>query len=123
MSFLGCDARAKHLCPSLVIVRPDFTKYRAVSQQVFAMFRDVTPLVEPLSLDEAYLDVTDNAWGEPLGTTVAGRLKDQICEHTGLTASARRRPEQVSRLFAVSLAKALDLPPLCAKNGSVRNCL
>ena len=60
-------ARAVRLCPQLVIVRPDFAKYRAASQQVFAIFRSVTPLVEPLSLDEAYLDVTENAWGEPLG--------------------------------------------------------
>ena len=54
-------SRAVRLCPSLVIVRPDFQKYRSVSQQVFAIFREVTPLVEPLSLDEAYLDVTENS--------------------------------------------------------------
>src|SRR5262245_60670000 len=59
-------AKAVRLCSSLVIVHPDFARYRAVSQQVFAIFRSVTPLVEPLSLDEAYLDVTENAWGEPL---------------------------------------------------------
>src|SRR3954454_1091861 len=64
-------ARAVRLCPDLVIVRPDFTRYRAVSQQVFEIFRGITPLVEPLSLDEAYLDVTENAWGEPLGMNVA----------------------------------------------------
>src|SRR5687768_18532372 len=50
-------ATAVRLCPSLVIVHPNFTKYRAVSTQVFDIFRQVTPLVEPLSLDEAYLDV------------------------------------------------------------------
>ena len=60
-------SRAVRLCPSLVIVRPDFTKYRAVSQQVFDIFRSVTPLVEPLSLDEAYLDVTENALGRAAG--------------------------------------------------------
>src|SRR5215510_13297277 len=54
-------SRAVRLCPSLVIVRPDFQKYRAVSQQVFAIYRNVSSLVEPLSLDEAYLDVTENA--------------------------------------------------------------
>ena len=64
-------SRAVRLCPDLEIVRPDFQKYRAVSQQVFAIFRSVTPLVEPLSLDEAYLDVTENAWNEPLGVNVA----------------------------------------------------
>src|SRR4249919_4228020 len=68
-------SRAVRLCPSLVIVRPDFNKYRAASQAVFALFRSVTPLVEPLSLDEAYLDVTENTWGEPLGRVVAQRLK------------------------------------------------
>ena len=47
--------------------RPDFARYKAASNAVFAIFREVTPLVEPLSLDEAYLDVTENAWGETLG--------------------------------------------------------
>src|SRR5438105_7756087 len=59
-------AKAVRLCPSLAIVRPDFQRYRAVSQTIFALYRTVTPLVEPLSLDEAYLDVTENAWEEPL---------------------------------------------------------
>src|SRR5471030_1199047 len=68
-------SRAIRLCPALEIVRPDFAKYRAVSQQVFAIFRTVTPFVEPLSLDDAYLDVTENAWGEPLGSSVAKRIK------------------------------------------------
>ena len=81
-------SRAVRLCPELIIVRPDFQKYRAVSQAVFALFRSVTPLVEPLSLDEAYLDVTANAWGEPLGKSVALRLKNEIRSATGLTASA-----------------------------------
>lgn len=87
-------SRAVRLCPSLVIVRPDFQKYRAVSQQVFALYRAVTPLVEPLSLDEAYLDVTENAWQEPLGVNVARRLKAQIRETTGLTASAGVAPNK-----------------------------
>src|SRR6201997_516531 len=87
-------ARAVSLCPELVIVRPDFSKYGAVSRQVFAIFREVTPLVEPLSLDEAYLDVTQNAWGEPLGSTVARRLKEEIRAATGLTASAGVAPNK-----------------------------
>src|SRR6478672_7181021 len=52
-------SRAVRLCPELVVVRPDFKKYGAVSRQVMDLFRSVTPLVEPLSLDEAYLDVTE----------------------------------------------------------------
>ena len=87
-------SRAVRLCPSLVIVRPDFNKYRTVSQQVFAIFRSITPLVEPLSLDEAYLDVTENTWGETLGTTVARRLKEEIRTATGLTASAGVAPNK-----------------------------
>src|ERR1700693_5832091 len=73
-------ARAVRLCPELVIVRPDFEKYARVSRQVFGIFREVTPLVEPLSLDEAYLDVTENAWVLALGVEVARRLKTRIQE-------------------------------------------
>jgi DNA polymerase-4 len=87
-------ARAVRLCPELVIVRPDFARYRAVSRQVFDLFRSVTPLVEPLSLDEAYLDVTENAWHERLGSTVARRLKAEITALTGLTASAGVAPNK-----------------------------
>jgi DNA polymerase-4 len=75
-------------------VSPDFAKYRAVSQRVFAILREVTPLVEPLSLDEAYLDVTENVWGEPLGMNVAKRLKAAIRDATGLTASAGVAPNK-----------------------------
>src|SRR5262245_44580730 len=81
-------ARAVRLCPHLVVVPANFHKYRDVSKQVFEIFRAVTPLVEPMSLDEAYLDVTENAWGETLGRNVARRLKAEIKEKTGLTASA-----------------------------------
>jgi DNA polymerase-4 len=87
-------SRAVRLCPALVIVRPDFQKYRAVSQQVFEIFRSVTPLVEPMSLDEAYLDVTENAWHEPLAVTVARRIKLAIRDTTQLTASAGVAPNK-----------------------------
>src|SRR5881628_925838 len=87
-------SRAVRLCPDLMIVPPEFAKYRSVSQQVLAILRDVTSLVEPLSLDEAYLDVTENAWGEPLGIDVAKRLKAAIRETTGLTASAGVAPNK-----------------------------
>jgi DNA polymerase-4 len=87
-------SRAVRLCPELVIVPPDFTKYRAVPREVQAIFRSVTALVEPLSLDEAYLDVTENAWGEPLGVNVAKRLKVAIREQLQLTASAGVAPNK-----------------------------
>jgi len=87
-------ARAVRLCPDLVIVRPDFERYRRVSGQVMEILRACTPLVEPLSLDEAYLDVTENAWGEAYGSTVAKRLKASIRETTGLTASAGVAPNK-----------------------------
>ena len=87
-------ARAVRLCPELLIVRPDFTRYRAASQKVMEILRSCTPLVEPLSLDEAYLDVTQNLWGEPLASEVAKRLKKKIFEETGLTASAGVAPNK-----------------------------
>src|SRR3954467_10653529 len=87
-------SRAVRLCPSLVVVPPDFARYTAASTAVFSIFREVTPLVEPLSLDEAYLDVTQNAWGETLGTAVARRLKARIKADTGLTASAGVAPNK-----------------------------
>jgi DNA polymerase IV len=87
-------AKAVRLCPQLVIVRPDFQKYRTTSQQVFSIFREATPLVEGLSLDEAYLDVTENSWGETLATNVAKRVKARILEETQLTASAGVAPNK-----------------------------
>lgn len=99
-------SRAVRLCPKLVIIRPNFTKYRAVSQQVFEIFRSVTPLVEGLSLDEAYLDVTTNAWNEPLGMNVARRIKALIKDTTGLTASAGVAPNK----FLAKIASAWRKP-------------
>ena len=99
-------ARAVRLCPDLLIVRPDFTRYRAASQQVMAILRECTPLVEPLSLDEAYLDVTENLWGEPLATTVAKRLKARIREELQLTASAGVAPNK----FIAKIASGWQKP-------------
>src|SRR5687768_11245203 len=99
-------ARAVRLCPSLLIVRPDFARYRAASQAVFEIFRSVTSLVEPLSLDEAYLDVTENSWGEVLGQSVARRLKQAIRDTTGLTASAGVAPNK----FLAKIASAWKKP-------------
>ncbi len=99
-------SRAVRLCPDLVIIRPNFSKYRAVSQQVFEIFRSVTPLVEGLSLDEAYLDVTTNRWNERLGMNVARRIKALIQETTGLTASAGVAPNK----FLAKIASAWRKP-------------
>jgi DNA polymerase-4 len=87
-------SRAVRLCPDLVVVPPDFKKYQEVSHRVFEIFRTVTPLVEPLSLDEAYLDVTENAWNLPLGVEVARRVKQSIRETLSLTASAGVAPNK-----------------------------
>ena len=99
-------ARAVRLCPHLSIVRPDFQKYKAASQAVFEIFRSVTPRVEPLSLDEAYLDVTDNSWGLTLGREVALRIKVAIHERTALTASAGVAPNK----FLAKIASAWRKP-------------
>src|SRR4029450_9873549 len=99
-------ARAVRLCPQLSIVRPDFQKYRSASQAVFEIFRSVTPRVEPLSLDEAYLDVTENAWGLAGGREVAVRIKAAIQERTSLTASAGVAPNK----FLAKIASAWKKP-------------
>jgi len=87
-------SRAVRLCPDLAIVPPDFRRYREASKLVLGLYREVTLLVEPLSLDEAYLDVTENAWGEPLGVEVAKKLKQRIRDVTSLTASAGVAPNK-----------------------------
>ena len=99
-------AKAVRLCPELIIVRPDFSRYRQVSNQIFEMYRSVTALVEPLSLDEAYLDVTKNSWNEPLATQVAKRLKHWIHNKTGLTVSAGAAPNK----FLAKIASDWDKP-------------
>jgi DNA polymerase-4 len=79
---------AKRRCPDLIFVKPRFDAYRAVSQQIRAIFRDYTPHVEPLSLDEAYLDVTEDLKGIGLATEIAKEIRARIRTETGLTASA-----------------------------------
>ncbi len=79
---------AKRRCPELVFVRPRFEVYRAVSQQIHAIFRRYTRLIEPLSLDEAYLDVSADDAGIGSATGIAELIRQQVREETGLTASA-----------------------------------
>ena len=79
---------AKRLCPQLIIVEPHFQKYKEVSAQLHEIFHDYTDLIEPISLDEAFLDVTENKKGIELGVDIAHEIKQRIRETTGLTASA-----------------------------------
>src|SRR3954466_6647842 len=79
---------AKRRCPELIFVKPRFDAYRAISQQIRAIFREYTPHVEPLSLDEAYLDVTEDLKGIGVATAIAEEIRARIRADTGLTASA-----------------------------------
>jgi DNA polymerase-4 len=79
---------ARRKCPELIFVRPRFDVYRAVSHQIRAIFAEYTPLVEPLSLDEAYLDVTQNLKAMTSATEIAEQIRTRIRAETGLTASA-----------------------------------
>jgi DNA polymerase IV len=85
---------AERLCPEAIFVPPDFSRYRAVSQAVREIFKRHTELVEPLSLDEAYLDVTQNKTGLPTATRVAKTIRQQIREELHLTASAGVAPNK-----------------------------
>lgn len=79
---------AKRLCPDLIFVKSRFDRYREVSAQIREIFHDYTDLVEPLSLDEAYLDVTENKYNFPSATIIAYEIRRRIYETTGITASA-----------------------------------
>ncbi len=81
-------ATAKRLCPQLIIVEPHFSAYKEASMQIRDIFSQYTDLIEPLSLDEAFLDVTENKQGLPLGVDCARQIKQRIRETTALTASA-----------------------------------
>ncbi len=80
--------RAERLCPTAVFLPPDFPRYRAVSNEVREIFKRHTDLIEPLSLDEAYLDVSENKTGLPTATRVARKIREQIRSELSLTASA-----------------------------------
>src|SRR3954462_14673642 len=86
--------RAERLCPSAVFLPPDFTRYRAVSRQVRDIFKRHTDLIEPLSLDEAYLDVSQNKTGLAPATLVARTIREQIRQELNLTASAGVAPNK-----------------------------
>jgi len=86
--------RAERLCPDAVFIAPDFSRYRAVSRQAREIFQRHTDLIEPLSLDEAYLDVTENKMGLPTATLVARTIREQIRKELNLTASAGVAPNK-----------------------------
>ncbi|WP_396194608.1 DNA polymerase IV [Flavobacterium sp.] len=80
--------QAKRNCPDLIFVRPRFDRYKEISKKIRKIFHEYTDLVEPLSLDEAYLDVTQNKKGNPSATLIAQEIRQRIFEEVGLTASA-----------------------------------
>ena len=86
--------RAERLCPNAIFLPPDFPRYRAVSREVREIFRRHTDLIEPLSLDEAYLDVSENRTGLPTATQVARAIREQIRSEVHLTASAGVAPNK-----------------------------
>lgn len=100
------SSRARRLCPDLVFVPPRFEVYRQVSSQIREIFLSWTPLVQPLSLDEAYLDVTDNLKGEPSATRIAESIRAQIKARTSLTASAGVSYNK----FLAKIASDMDKP-------------
>ncbi len=97
---------AKRQCPDLIFVWPDFEKYKSVSKQIMSIFREYTDLVEPLSLDEAYLDVTENKKGLPSATLIAKEIKARIKEELNLTASAGVSVNK----FLAKVASDMDKP-------------
>lgn len=86
--------QARKLCPQVIVIEPDFAKYRQVSAQIHQIFQQYTALIEPLSLDEAFLDVTENLQQIPSATEVAMRIREDIFQATGLTASAGVAPNK-----------------------------
>jgi DNA polymerase-4 len=86
--------RAERLCPEAIFIPPDFVRYKVTSSAVYEIFQRYTDLIEPLSLDEAYLDVTENKMQLPTATRVAKMIREQIREELNLTASAGVAPNK-----------------------------
>ncbi|MGK5082443.1 DNA polymerase IV [Bdellovibrionota bacterium FG-1] len=99
------SAKAYRLCPQAVVVHPHFSVYQEASEQIHKIFEEVTDQIEPLSLDEAYLDVTVNKLSEPLARKIAAHLRARIQEVTGLTASAGVGPNKFIAKIASDLRK------------------
>ena len=108
---------AKRKCPDLIFVPPRFDVYKAVSQQIRAIFAEYTPLIEPLSLDEAYLDVTENLKGVAIATEIAAEIRARIAEVTGLNASAGISYNKFLAKMASDLNKPNGQAVITPKNG------
>jgi DNA polymerase-4 len=108
---------AKRKCPDLVFVAPRFEVYRAVSQQIRAIFAEYTPLIEPLSLDEAYLDVTENLKDMPVATEIALEIRARIKTVTGLNASAGISYNKFLAKMASDLNKPNGQAVITPRNG------
>ena len=100
------SATALRVCPSLIFIRPDFSKYKAASQKVRAIFERFSSHIQPLSLDEAYLDVTDSSLFGGSATRIAQEIRRLIREETGLTASAGVAPNK----FLAKIASDINKP-------------
>ena len=100
------SATARRLCPHGIFVSPRFEVYRSVSKQIREIFKEYTDLIEPLSLDEAYLDVTENKKNNPSATLIARDIKELIHRRTELTASAGVAPNK----FLAKIASDMDKP-------------
>ncbi|MBB4571167.1 DNA polymerase IV [Rhizobium leucaenae] len=108
---------AKRKCPELIFVPPRFDVYKAVSQQIREIFAEYTPLIEPLSLDEAYLDVTENLKGMEIATEIASEIRAKIKEITGLNASAGISYNKFLAKMASDLNKPNGQAVITPKNG------
>ncbi|MGR9268144.1 DNA polymerase IV [Rhizobium leguminosarum] len=108
---------AKRKCPDLIFVRPRFDVYKAISQQIREIFAEYTPLIEPLSLDEAYLDVTENLKGMDIATEIALEIRAKIKAATGLNASAGISYNKFLAKMASDLNKPNGQAVITPKNG------
>ncbi|WP_085032989.1 DNA polymerase IV [Ensifer aridi] len=108
---------AKRKCPDLIFVRPRFDVYKAVSLQIRAIFAEYTPMIEPLSLDEAYLDVTENLKGMEIATEIGAEIRAKIKATTGLTASAGISYNKFLAKMASDLNKPNGQAVITPKNG------
>lgn len=108
---------AKRKCPDLIFVPPRFDVYKAVSQQIREIFAEYTPLIEPLSLDEAYLDVTENLKGMDIATEIALEIRAKIKAVTGLNASAGISYNKFLAKMASDLNKPNGQAVVTPKNG------